>query len=266
MDRISVTDEQISAAQAGDGDAMWKIVQALDPMLKQIIRTAVPRANADDMEDLLQEGRAVVIQHVHDYDSVANAASLTSFVYREVRRTVQEAHVGMTTPVAIDAATVLEVRRALWSAAGNVDDAWTTLSAEPAKRRMSRERFMGALEALASTDSFDAPVNGEDADGSGLTLSDVVADPTSSMTDDVVRRDYARWLMTQIPARQSYALRAFYGVHMTAVPDAEAAAHLGVKTGTVRALRTSGCASARRAADLQAWLIGQAPTSNALAA
>ncbi|MFF3312519.1 helix-turn-helix domain-containing protein [Streptomyces sp. NPDC002952] len=266
MTRTEVTDEQISAAQAGDEMAMWEIVKAFDPMMTSIIRSAVAQARGEDVEDLLQEARMVLIQRVHDYDSDSSAASLSSFVYREVRRTVQEAHVSMTTPVTISPTVVLRVRRALWAAAGNVEEAWAALAAEPVKDRMSRERFMGALEAMVSTDSFDASVGGEDGDGTSLTLADIVADPRTSLANSVERQDYARWLLTQINARHAYALRAYFGINMTALPDAEAAIYLGCKPGTVRTLRTAGYASARRVSDVQAWLREQAPVASALAA
>ncbi|MFF1625615.1 hypothetical protein [Streptomyces sp. NPDC058272] len=262
MTRTEVTDAQVSAAQAGDGDAMWEIVQAFDPMMKSIIRSAAPRAFADDMEDLLQEARAVLIQHVRDYDSSGDSAALTSFVYRAVRRTVQETHISMTTTLAVDPTTAIRVKRALWEAQGDIGKALESINSGAREdHRMSRERFMGTLEALASTDSLDAPAGGEDGDGSGLTLSDVIADPSATLTDSIERRDYARWLMTQIPARQAFALRAFYGVNMTAMPDAEAASDLGIKPVALRQLRKNGAVSARKVADRQAWF----PTQSARA-
>lgn len=74
MSRVEVTDEQIREAQAGDGDAMWAIVSAFDPMLSSVIKSVAPGANAEDREDLLQEARAVLIQHIRDYDSSTSSA------------------------------------------------------------------------------------------------------------------------------------------------------------------------------------------------
>ncbi|MET9126950.1 hypothetical protein [Streptomyces sp. NPDC004528] len=262
MSRTEVTDELIHAAQGGDADAMWSIVETMDPMLKSIIRSAVPRASSDDVDDLMQEARAVVIQRVRDYNSGADSASFTGFVFREVRRTVQEVHVGMSTALSVDPGAALRVKRAIWNAGGNVEEAWLALSSVSESRdQMSRERFMSTLEALALTDSLDAPAGGEDGDGSGLTLSDVIADPTATMTDSVERRDYARWLMTQIPPRQAFTLRAYYGVSMTAQPDAQTADEMGIRPAAVRRLRTNGCESARKVANVHAWLREQAPTS-----
>ena len=139
MSRIEVTDEQIHAAQAGDNEAMWEIVQAVDPMLKGMIRTVAPGASAEDAEDHLQEARAVLIQHVRDYDSSSSAAQLTSFVYRAARRAIAEADVMSKTPLSIDPTAAIRVRRALWECGGAVEQAWATFrdAASPTKR-MSR--------------------------------------------------------------------------------------------------------------------------------
>lgn len=250
MSRTEVTDAQITAAQGGDSDAMWEIVQALDPMMKSIIRSAVPRATADDADDLLQEARAVLIQHVRDYSSEASSGALTSYVYRAARRAVQETHISMTSALTVDPDAVLHVRRALWEADGDMEKAFRILSDDVAnpRKRMSRERFMAVVDALAASDSLDAPASGEDGDGASLTLADVIADPSSQVTDPVERRDLARWLMTQIPQRQSLALRAFYGVTMSRTPDADICADLEVNAVALRRLRSRGVVSARTVA------------------
>jgi RNA polymerase primary sigma factor len=252
MTRIEVTDEQIHAAQGGDSDAMWEIVQAVDPMLKGIIRSAAPRASAEDAEDYLQEGRAVLIQHIRDYDSSSSAAQLTSYVYRAVRRAIAEADVMAKSPLTLDPTQALRVRRALWECGGNVEDAWATFrdAASPTKR-MSRELFIAMVEALAGAESLDAPANtgsGQDIHES-LTLSDVIADKDATVTDPLERRDLARWLMTQIPQRQSLALRAFYGIGMTRMTDPEICADLEVNGVALRRLRSRGVFSARTVAD-----------------
>ncbi|MFB7114091.1 sigma factor [Streptomyces sp. NPDC056291] len=248
MNRVQITDEQISAAQAGDADTMWEIVSAFDPMFSSLVRSAAPSASVDDAEDLLQEARAVLIQHIRDYDSSSSAASLSSFVYRAVRRTIAETHIEMTTALTVDPTTVIRVKRALWEAEGDVDKAWEALTdtADP-KSAIGRERFLATVEALGSIERLDAPV-GSDADGDGLTLADVVADPAAEVTDPTERRDLARWLMTQIPPRQSLALRSFYGVGMTRQEDSETCFAMGVKPAALRKLRSNGITSARRVA------------------
>lgn len=252
MSRTEITDEQIKAAQAGDSDAMWEIVQAADPMLKGIVRSVVPKANAEDAEDYLQEARAVLIQHVRGYDSSSSAAQLTSFVYRAVRRAIAEADVMSKTPLTIDPTAALRVRHALWEAGGNVEEAWKTFrdAASPTKR-MSRELFIAMIEALAGADSLDATMHGKSGHDAHdeLTLSDVIADKDAAVTEPLERRDLARWLMTQIPQRQSLALRAFYGIGMTRMTDPEVCADLEVNGAALRRLRSRGVASARYVAD-----------------
>lgn len=250
MSRVTVTDEQIKSAQAGDDMAMWEIVQAFDPLFSSMIRTVAPGATADAAEDLLQEARAVLIQRVRSYDSDASSASLTSFVYQAARRCIAEENIRQSSTLTVDPTTVLRVRRALWHAKGNVEEAWETLSTcSNAAGRMERERFMSAMEALATVERLDAPAGGQDADGSDLTLSDVIPDPAGHVAGSVERRDLARWLLTQIPPRQGYALRAFYGICMSRQDDAETAGELSVKPVTLRGLRTSGITSARKVAD-----------------
>ncbi|MEU1200166.1 sigma factor [Streptomyces sp. NPDC005813] len=249
MNRFEVTDEQISAAQAGDNDAMWAIVEGFDPMLRSLVRSVAPGASAEDAEDYLQEARIVLIQHVRDYNSSASSAQLHTFVYRAVRRAVAEADVMNRAPLTIDPTAAIRVRRALWNANGDVDKAWETFrDADSPTKRMSRELFVAMVDALAETKSLDALVNG-DGDGDELTLAEVIADPSSQVTDPLERRDLARWLMTQIPQRQSFALRAFFGVGMTKQDEAETCADLTVKPTALRKLRSRGLFSALAVAE-----------------
>jgi RNA polymerase primary sigma factor len=192
----------------------------------------------------------VLIQHVRDYKSEADGPKLMTYVYRAARRAVSEAHIANTCAVSVPATATIVVRHLLWRHAGNVEAVWAELEAETRPtQKISREMFVAILEALAESSSLDAPAGGEDGDGSSLTLADVIADPTSEPTDAIERRDYARWLLTQIPQRQSFALRAFYGISMLAMPDAETAGQMGVKPANLRQLRSAGCASARKVAD-----------------
>lgn len=250
MNRVEVTDEQIAAAQAGDGDAMWEIVQAFDAMFSSMIRSVAKGASAEDAEDLLQEARAVLIQHVRDYSSEASSATLTSFVFQAARRRIQEEHVRSSTALTVDPTAVLRVRRALWQADGDVEGAWMIVSTCPNERsRMERERFMAVVDAMVSVERFDAPA-GDDMDGAGLTLADVIADPFAEISDPAERRDLARWLMEQIPQRQAFALRAFYGVQMTKQEDPQTCADMGINGAALRRLRSRGVSSARTVADV----------------
>lgn len=154
----------------------------------------------------------------------------------------------MTTGLTVDPTAVLRVRRALWHADGDVEKAWETLSTcSNTAGRMERERFTAILEALAGTESFDAPAGGRDSD-EGLTLADVIADPEADVSIPLERRDLAHWLLTKIPPRQCFALRASYGIQMTAQDDAQTAMDLGVRTYRVRDMRRDGTVSARKVA------------------
>lgn len=248
MGRIEVTDEQIKSAQSGDADAMWQIVSAFDGMLKGVIRSVAPSASAEDAEDYLQEARAVLIQHIRDYDSSSSSAQLSTYVYRAARRAIAEADVMNHSALTIDPTQALRVRRALAENGGDVEAAWATFrDADQPTKRMSRELFLAMLEALAGTERLDAPVGGDEGDG--LTLTDVIADPSSEVSDTAERRELARWLMDRIPQRQSLALRTFYGVGMTRQDDAETCADMGIKAAALRKLRSNGLTSARRVAD-----------------
>ncbi|WP_432157814.1 hypothetical protein [Streptomyces sp. bgisy153] len=251
MARIDVTDEQITAAQAGDSDAMWAIVEAFDPMFTGMIRSAAPGANREDAEDLLQEARAVLIQHVRDYRTDASSAKLSSFVFQAVRRRITEEAVRSSTVLTVDPTSVLRVRRALWHAQGDVEEAWKTLSTcSSRKNRMERERFVSVVEALADAESLDRPLSGPGAmtGDEEMTLADVIPDTSYESASDGWRRELAHWLMTKISARQSLALRAFYGVGMAQQDERATCADLGVRPVALRRLRFRGVESARRVA------------------
>jgi RNA polymerase primary sigma factor len=250
MSRMVVTDEHIRAAQGGDGDAMWLILQAYEPMLFSVIRSVAPTAGADDAEDLLQEARAVLIQHVRDYDTETSSAQLHTYAHRAVRRAVMTEWTKSTTALTIEPEAARRVKHALWEHDGDLDKAWASLSAdEDPRRRMSRQLFIATVEALAGAECLDAPLHdGTDGQSAGGTLADTIPDTTSDYINPLERRQLARWLMTKIQNRQSLALRAHYGIGMTQADDADVAADLGIKPAAVRQLRSRGVSAARAVA------------------
>jgi RNA polymerase primary sigma factor len=163
-----------------------------------------------------------------------------------------------STPLSIDPTAALRVKYALWEHGSDVDAAWASFrDAEDPTKRMSRETFIAMVEALAEAGSLDAPVRAvekgsapQDGGDYGLSLADVIPDPSSEISGAVERRDLARWLMTQIPQRQAFALRAYYGVGMTKQTEQETCADMGVKPSNLRGLRSAGTKSARRVADV----------------
>ncbi|MEU7243364.1 sigma factor [Streptomyces sparsogenes] len=239
----TVTTEMIRAAQEGDSDAMWQIVSAHDGVILGIISTVAREASADDRDDLTQEARASLVQHIRDYDTSADVA-LTTYAYRAMRRAVEEEWVRMRTGLTVDATTVLRVKRCLAEFEGNAEAA--ALSAF-ARYTIGRDRFFAVLDVLQGTERLDAPMTS--ADDEGLTLADTIADPSSGVTDAVERRELARWLLGQIAARHSYALRAFYGIRMEKATDDEVATHLQTTRRAIPQLRMAGVRSARRTAE-----------------
>lgn len=250
MTRIQVTDEQIRNAQAGDSDAMWTIVLAFDPLFGDMIRSVARDASATDAEDYLQEARAVLIQHVRDYTSDASAASLSTFVYRAARRAILEAAVMNRSALSVDPTQAIRVRRALAEHGGDAEKAWEEKfrDASDPRKRMSRELYIAMVDALSDVIALDAP-HSASTDGDEVTLSDVIADSEADVSTALERRELARWILKQIPPRQSLALSAFYGVGMTRMEDAEACFTMGVKPAALRKLRSNGISSARRVVD-----------------
>lgn len=250
----AVSDTTITAAQNGDQDAMWAILTAYEPMMKNVVRTVAPAANQEDAEDLIQEARMVLIQRVRDYSTEASSAQLHTYAYPAVRRAVAEEWLRSTTTLSIDPSAALTVKRALWSAEGDVETAWLIVSAsEDSRRRMSREAFVSVCEALLEADSLEKPVASHGGGGGvgavAVTLGDTLPDASSDFTDATERRDLARWLLTQIPPRQAFALRAFYGLGMQVMTDEEAADDLAIRQAkNVRVLRTRGIANAQSVA------------------
>lgn len=233
----AVTDEMISAAQAGDDAAMWDVVTAHNGMIHGIIRSVAPGAKREDAEDLLQEARAVLVERIRSYDSTSSAAQLHTFAYAAVRRAVAEEWVRMTTGLTVDAGTALRVKRALFEFDGNTEAAYLMLHA---RYDTSRAVFLATLDALRAVEWLDAP----QGEAGALTLAETIADPTVSVSDTVERRDLAHHLLDNMAVRRSYALRSFYGITMDKMDDESVAAHLQVKRGAVRLLRLRGIESA----------------------
>jgi RNA polymerase primary sigma factor len=247
---VTVTDAQILSAQGGDEMAMWDVISAFEPMMRTIIRSAAPAADADKAEDLLQEARIALLQHIREYSTEGTAAALSSFAYRGIHRAVAEEWIRMSSPFKVDPTSVIRVRRALWEASGDVEEAWLIVSADAqAKRQMSREVFVSIREALMDVSSLEAPLASSET---GVTLGDTIPDETSGFTDSTERRDLARWLLTQIPQRQAYALRAFYGINALKQTDEQTSDELGLSAAkncaALRTTRRNGVRSARNVA------------------
>ncbi|MEU1074340.1 MULTISPECIES: sigma-70 family RNA polymerase sigma factor [unclassified Streptomyces] len=251
MADIQITDEMIHAAQNGDTVAMWDIVSAHDAQISGIIRSLVPGASQWDHEDMLQEARAVLIQHVRSYNTTGGATELRHYAYRAIRRAIREEHVRSTTATTVDPTAVLRIRRALAMEEGDVEAAWLLVSSDPDPRqRMSRERFTATMEAMVAASSWSDPA--DEGDGA-LTLADVTAGPDeheAAMTRQA-RKQLAHYLLDQLPVRHAYVCRAFFGVGMEASSDEQTAAHLQVKTTSVRRLRKRAIDTARSVAEAQ---------------
>lgn len=246
MTRTQVTAETVEAAQAGDSMAVWEVVQSFDDTIRGIIRDVTRGAAGDRAEDLLQEARAVIVERLRDYNSEASTAQFATYIYPRIRRAIVEEWTRSTAALTVDPTMVIRVRRALVQAEGDIDKAVTAINSSAQHRHhTSRETVLAVVEALCGTESLETPLKEGDH---GATLADTIADPTADVTSPIERRDLARWLMEQIPSRQSYALRAYYGVNMTATPDADTAAHMQTSLRAVRDLRSHGLKSARNVA------------------
>ncbi|MGW6855848.1 sigma factor [Streptomyces xanthophaeus] len=254
---VTVPIETVREAQAGSETAMWDVVSAYDGVLMGIVRSVARKASPADLEDLHQEARMALIMRVRDYDCDASA-TLGTFVYAGIRRAVTEEWIRMSTAHTVDPTAVIRVRRALATTEGDVEGAWLLLavSADP-RKVMSRETFVGVLEALCGVESLDQSVgNGRGNPGCEATLADTIPDPIDA-ENDYDRRDIVRWLMTQIPPRQAFALKAFYGIGTEQLPDPAAADVLGVKPGALRRLRDAAGHSTRRVADAHELDLGR---------
>jgi RNA polymerase primary sigma factor len=247
MSRTQVTDEMIHAAQSGDSDAMWDIVCAYEGVIRHAVRSVAPSANEEQAEDLLQEARAVLLEHIRDYNTAASSATLATYAHQAIRRAIAAQWVCTSTALTVESSAALRVRRALWDTQGDLEGAWMIVgSDEDPRRRMSRELFIATVEALADTESLEAAIS--HGEGATTTLAEILPDTTADFTRPTEQIDLARYLLRQIPPRQSYALRAFYGIAMTPTPDNEVAADMGVKLAALRKLRSNGLKSARTVA------------------
>ncbi|EHM24266.1 hypothetical protein SPW_7360 [Streptomyces sp. W007] len=249
----TVTTEMIRAAQGGDSDAMWDVISAYEPMLRSTIRKTAPAADQEDVEDLLQDARVALMESLRSYDTeIPEGAGLAAYARRAVQRVVADGWLAAQTSLSVEPGAGHRVKHALWLAGGDVDDAWITVSsaADP-RRQMSREAFMAVCEALVEAQSLEAPQDGPDS----APLSETIPDTSMDVTTSSEARDTARYLLSQIPPRQAYALRAFYGVGMTTLSDEQASDELGLsshgKFAALRQVRTRGITSARSVAAKQ---------------
>lgn len=242
----TVTTDLILAAQGGDQNAMWQIIDAYDPLLHSIVRKVATQATPDQREDLHQEARAVLLTRVRSYEATADAAALHSYAYRWVYAAVRDEWLRTSTGLTIEPGALRKVRKALTDHAHDVDAAadalWATYG-------IPRTVVTAVVEA-ARPEMHWTDVVQRNGHGStnALTLADVVADPSMAISDSVERRDFARWLLDQIAVRQSHALRTQYGIQMGRQETRDVAAELGVSAATVRQLRTRGISSARQVA------------------
>ncbi|CAM5401014.1 hypothetical protein SMICM304S_09581 [Streptomyces microflavus] len=142
----------ILAAQAGDSDAMWTVLEAHEPLLKSLVRTVAPTANAEDAEDLLQEARVALMEKLRD---ILDGCDGLPGDVRPQRRTA--GGVGLPPEVVAPAlhwpSTAITVKHALWLAEGNVDRAWTIVEAtgEMPRKRFREGRVKPSWRAWALT-------------------------------------------------------------------------------------------------------------------
>lgn len=243
-----VTDEDVLSAQSGDADAMWRVVSAHDNLLRGMARHVAPAATSNQVDDLLQEGRAALIARIRSYDSSQSAAQLQTYAHSTVRRAIAEEWIRMSTGLSVDPTTIIRVRQALAQYEGNREAAILSLYA---RYGIDRGAAFAALEALVGMESLDTPYKSYGS-GDNETIGDRIPDPAGDFTETADRRDLAHHLLKQVAPRQSYALAAYHGVGMSPVPDADVAAHLETPAHRVRQLRSDGARNARDYAEQHA--------------
>ncbi|GAB7187110.1 hypothetical protein ATKI12_6941 [Kitasatospora sp. Ki12] len=247
-----ITVDTVQSAQAGDSTAMWHILTEAEPMMRNIIRTVTAggQASADDVEDLLQESRAVLIARVQAYDT-AGPATLQTRAYQEIYGAISRAWVTTRSAVTPEPDVVLRVRRALAATEGDAEAACRQLEALPKGSRVSRPRFLAVLDLLREPETFYA---GAGADGDTLPLAETLSDTREDdIADRAARRDLAERALASVTPRRALVLRASYGVGMPPMEDAEIGGHLGHVTPTrVRRIRWDGIQQARAALSVAA--------------
>lgn len=243
---VTIATETIQAAQGGDQDAMWEIITEHEAMLSSIVRQVAPNASPSDVEDLMQDARIELIQHVRSYNTDSSAAKLSTYAYAGVRKAVARLWVKNTTGLTIEPSVVHAVSHALWVTEGDEEGAWMIVSSnEDPRRRISREVFVSVREALAQTLSLSSPAGHDD---DSMTLADTIPEAGATFTDTADKQALAHYLLSEIPPRQAFALRAFYAIGMEQMTDAQAGDDLGLKPAAVRVLRTRGVDNARQIA------------------
>ncbi|MEO3974418.1 sigma-70 family RNA polymerase sigma factor [Streptomyces sp. CAU 1734] len=238
-----ITQVAISAAQGGDQDAMMAVLDHCESTIRSIVYDVTRVASRGPAaEDLIQDARIAVMELLRGYDADAGT-SLITFIYRAVRRVVAEGWATEQSSFTIPPGMVIEVRRALATWDGDVESAREDLETNSSRtHRVSRESFTAALDAMTSAVSLQATA------GESLTVEETIADPEHAYTQRADRKALARRLLSEIPARQAYALRAFYGIGMMQTPDHQTATEMGISLASLRQLRHRGVQNCRAAA------------------
>ncbi|MFD8595422.1 hypothetical protein ACFV1L_10510 [Kitasatospora sp. NPDC059646] len=246
-----ITADLVQSAQAGNSDAMWQIVSALEPQLASIVATVmgefyrVPH-HIPMREDLMQEARAALITVVAGYDTTGPAALMTR-AYWPVVNAVTTAWLASRTGPSVSMASLLRIRRALGKARGDREYAFVLVNQhceEQKKGRMSRDQFDHVLEAWWSvTVDLDEVLPGH----STTTIADTIPDTSTARATHLAEvRDLAEQALTSILPRRALVLRGTYGVGMPEMTDEELAGHLGnVGPSRVRGIRREALAQAR---------------------
>lgn len=240
--------ETVTAAMGGDPTAVCEIVTALEGTIWSVVRREAPTAGYHQIEDLVQEGRACIVERLRSYDAERpDPELLVTVLQYHLRKVVSEEAARASSVLSVEPSAVKRVRAALAESQGDVRGAWVIVSDADRKHAMSRETFVSVLEAMAEAGTLDVPLGGGHDDGDALCLVDVIADVAPDFADRQSNQQLVAWILRQLSLRENLALRAYYGIGMQKTEDVDQAAQMGISSANLRQLRTRGIKHARMA-------------------
>ncbi|WP_282793694.1 sigma factor [Streptomyces sp. CC224B] len=252
---ISLTAEQISAAQNNDLNAITAVVTATEERVRHLARkyaTGSGRTDASLAEDLAQTGRIAVWECTARF-SGTTVAEFFAYVDRTLKGAMSDAR-KVETRQGVSRSVAGAFEAALSQADGDPYEAerLATDAAVLGDRRLSPETAYAARLSWQGVEHLDAPM-GQGETGESFTLADTLAAQYGVPADLLQPSDYerARRKQTSIQVRQTLArmsddqatvLMALTGIapvrYYGAERDSDLAADYGMRRDQVRVIRS----------------------------
>ena len=247
------------AAESGDSDACWKLVEAFLPAIGDLARRF--KNSRVERAELLQEGVAGLLLASRRYDTTLDTP-FWAYASFWVRKAMQELVAELTRPVALSDRAVRElaqIRRAR-------SEHLRLHGIEPTTDELSRASGLtpAQLERLQATERTPRSTQEQLTDGAEATatIGDTLIDPTAEQAYEQVLDAFeireVRGLTEQLDERERTVIRAHYGLGQDAQTLSEFGAGLGLTAERARQIEAGALGKLRAALSESAPVRGAA--------